>query len=97
MGTKAKPDEFDCYDAAADDEPIFVLRARDPLAAELVREWGTRYANRKHDTIRRRYEKETGEDASNLQFRMSERSLRKSTSAYMCANDMDRWRRENPR
>ncbi len=39
MGTKANPDEFDCYDKAADDEPMFVLRAKDPLAPILVRLW----------------------------------------------------------
>jgi hypothetical protein len=28
-----------CLNKAADDEPIFVLRAKDPRAAETVREW----------------------------------------------------------
>ena len=39
MATKANPGEFDCHAAAADDEPIFTLRARDPLAPILVRLW----------------------------------------------------------
>lgn len=28
-----------CLNKAGDDEPIFVLRAKDPLAAEVVRFW----------------------------------------------------------
>ena len=31
-----------CYDKAAPDEPIFVLRAQDMLAPEIVREWAYR-------------------------------------------------------
>lgn len=39
MGTKNNPGEFDCYANAEDDEPMFVLLARDPNAPWLVREW----------------------------------------------------------
>ena len=39
MGTKANPGVYDGYAKAADDEPIFVLRANDPLAAQLVEVW----------------------------------------------------------
>ena len=39
MGTKENPGKFDCYDAAEDNEPMFVLLARDPLAPVLVRQW----------------------------------------------------------
>ena len=39
MGTKNKPGRFDCYAAAAPDEPIFILLGRDPHAADLVRRW----------------------------------------------------------
>lgn len=39
MGTKSKPGKFDCYEKAEPDEPMFVLLARDPLAAEVVRAW----------------------------------------------------------
>ncbi len=41
MGTKLKPGKFDCYDKAEQDEPMFVLLARDPLAPVLVRIWAT--------------------------------------------------------
>lgn len=39
MGTKDTPGKFDCYDAAEDDEPMFVLLARDPIAPLLVQLW----------------------------------------------------------
>ena len=39
MGTKANPSAFDCYENAADDEPMFVLLARDRIGADLVRKW----------------------------------------------------------
>lgn len=41
MGTKNNPGEFDCYDAADPDEPMFVLLARDPLAPILVELWAS--------------------------------------------------------
>lgn len=37
MGTKREGDR--CYDAALDDEPMFVLLGRDPSAPALVRQW----------------------------------------------------------
>ena len=39
MGTKNNPGEFDCYNNAAPDEPMFILLARDVLAPGLVRQW----------------------------------------------------------
>lgn len=39
MGTREKPGTFDCYSAAAPDEPMFVLLARDPSASLLVGLW----------------------------------------------------------
>lgn len=47
MGTKNNPGKWDCYDKAEPDEPMFVLLARDPQAATLVRQWA-------HDRFRRR-------------------------------------------
>jgi hypothetical protein len=32
-----------CFNRAAPDEPIFVLRANDPLAPDIVREWARQY------------------------------------------------------
>lgn len=39
MGTKNNPGDYDCYDKAEPDEPMFVLLARDPLAPDLVDLW----------------------------------------------------------
>lgn len=39
MGTKNEPGRFDCFDKAEADEPLFVLRAKDPVAAATVRVW----------------------------------------------------------
>ena len=41
MGTKNKPGAFDCYANAADDEPMFILLARDKHAPALVWLWAT--------------------------------------------------------
>ena len=47
MGTKANPGKFDCYASADENEPIFILRANDPLAPVLVREWCRQYSLKK--------------------------------------------------
>ena len=39
MGTKNNPGQFDCYQNAGPDEPMFVLLGRDKHAAGLVRLW----------------------------------------------------------
>lgn len=39
MGTKINPGVFDCYANAEPDEPMFVLLARDELAAAMVSLW----------------------------------------------------------
>lgn len=39
MGTKAQELESGCFAKAADDEPLFVLRAQDAIAPHIVRTW----------------------------------------------------------
>lgn len=39
MSTKQNPGPFDCYAKLKDDEPYFVLRAKDPDAPALVEAW----------------------------------------------------------
>lgn len=36
LGSKANPSQFDVYKTLPDDEPYFVIRARDPLSSALV-------------------------------------------------------------
>jgi hypothetical protein len=45
MGTKNNPGKFDCYANALPDEPMFIVLARDPEFADLVRRWGRRRRN----------------------------------------------------
>lgn len=42
VSTKENPGAFDGMERAAPNEPIFTLRAHDPLAADLVHEWVSR-------------------------------------------------------
>ena len=44
MSTKRDPGQFDCYAKLGIDEPYFVLRAKDPVAGDVVREWVRRRA-----------------------------------------------------
>ncbi len=39
MGTKNNPGDYDCYDNAEPDEPMFVLLARDRMAPDLIELW----------------------------------------------------------
>ena len=43
--TKNEPGKYDCYAKAADDEPLFTLRAKDPVAPYLVMAWRYLRAN----------------------------------------------------
>ncbi len=36
VGSKANPSQYDCYNDLSEDEPYFVIRARDPLSDALV-------------------------------------------------------------
>lgn len=82
MGTKTDPGEFDCYDRAEDDEPIFVLLARDEDAAALVHEW----AKRRHARLIERY----GYTAA-----WPEGEAQQIVEAQSCAETMTRWRHEH--
>ena len=79
MGTKNNPGEFDCYENAEPDEPMFVLLARDPLAPYLTRQWASM---RWMETLRQ-------EDAD------LERERRKVLEAMNCADVMESWQMEN--
>ena len=79
MGTKANPGQFDCYAAAADDEPLFVLRAKDPLAPALVHEWANRY------------EDATMRELGGVVH--ERKGLEKSDEARVCARAMRLWRK----
>lgn len=67
-----------CFNKAADDEPIFVLRANDPIAARVVRQWATQYLEDKR-------ENSTDGTLTNVQ-------VSKAQEARGLANQMDAWR-----
>lgn len=83
MGTKNNPGNFDCYDKADADEPMFVLLARDPKAAKLVRTW----AYSRIDTLL-----EGSKQIGDLH-----RDLNKVKEALACADAMDAWLIEAPK
>lgn len=83
MATKRNPGEFDCYAAASEDEPMFVLLGRDECAPERVEEWA-----------RKRLRKLFGQLASSAPPDDEEelRIIRKIAEALQCANEMRTWR-----
>ena len=80
MGTKNNPGDFDCYEAAATDEPIFTLRANDPLAPGLVEIWAQQY-----DSLKHRY---------SVTGTITEEQRKKIQEARQCAEAMRVWKRE---
>lgn len=90
MATKANPGKFDCYAKAGDDEPIFVLRAKDPVAQYLVAAWVSLRTGRSLDHITRLME-----DAI-YELRRSGRTLlpdlsEKAIEAEQCSKQMRTW------
>ena len=85
MGTKNKPGQFDCYDKAEADEPIFVLRAKDRYAPDIVRQWADKF--------------ELGESIRNSDGRgpqpLEGTQKEKWEEAVKVANQMERWRWKN--
>jgi hypothetical protein len=67
-----------CLNKAADDEPIFVLRANDELSANLVRRWALEYAAQKN--------RQTGD--------INPKQMAKINEAYALAHAMDEWPRK---
>ena len=79
MATKNHPSEFDCYTKAEADEPLFTLRAKDPLAPVLVRLWAEMRAI-------------TTPNIDALPNRRASHERRKRAEALACAAHMEEWR-----
>lgn len=73
----ANPDS--CLNRAADDEPVFVLRANDPLAGHVVRYWSACYAADKQ--------------ATNPTRLLTPAQVAKVEEARLLAARMDAWQR----
>jgi hypothetical protein len=78
MATKNNPGAYDCHRAAAPDEPLFTLRANDPLAPGMVRGWAMQ---RVHQIL--------GGQKPNVPAQWA-----KVAEAIKCAEDMEVWRAE---
>ena len=76
MGTKNDPGEYDCYENAEPDEPMFVLLARDPHAPPIVRAWADYYES---------------EGLEGFDEKPSEDRTRKAAEARACAESMEQW------
>jgi hypothetical protein len=68
-----------CLTAAADDEPIFVLKSTDELAPDIVIKWALAYRMQKIEAH--------GE--------MTDKQIAKYEEALTIAGDMRRWREEH--
>ena len=86
MGTKSNPGKFDCYFKAGDDEPLFVLRAKDPLAANIVRRWADSYQ------LRKEIDNSKGHGPEEL----TEIQRERLNEALAVADAMDEWRLNVP-
>jgi hypothetical protein len=81
MGTKRQPGAFDAWEKAEEDEPMFVLLARDPLAPAVIEAWATL-----------REAEIEAQMAANLMSKADEnREWSKVDEARACARLMRRW------
>lgn len=85
MGTKQNPGEFDCLDKIYDDEPFFVIRAKDPVAERVIRYW-----------VYLRIEKWIRENPGRNRDEIPVEYQRKLEEADQCSIDVSNWRRDNP-
>lgn len=81
MSTKAEvlADPNSCLNKAGDDEPIFVLRANDPLAPEAIEKWALEYIKTKTN----------GRKTSILD--LSDNQLKKIQDAFNVARSAQVW------
>jgi hypothetical protein len=68
-----------CLTRAADDEPLFELRANDELAPDVVRRWAFCYVNAKGGT----------------RLHLTKAQIAKVDEAHAIAREMEHWREMN--
>jgi len=68
-----------CLTSAADDEPLFVLRANDELAPMIIRAWADAYFESKKDD----------------KFNVTDVQRAKYREAFAIANEMEHWKRNH--
>lgn len=97
MTTKANPGKFDCHAKAADDEPLFTLRAKDPIAPQLVLIWKAIRAGRYQEA---EFQLKMATRRWDLALATEGRTIlppdsAKAIEAVQCATDMAVWHRDN--
>lgn len=96
MGTKNNPGSFDCYEKAEPDEPMFVLLARDPRAANLARLWAALEYGNPYDAVL--VFNDLVQDALyGPSDDVQEKINAKVEEANACAEAMKDWRHQNGR
>lgn len=89
MATKKNPGKYDCYANAEDDEPLFVLLARDILAQYFVAAWAALRADDLAAAHRLMTEARDALKASGK--RTLPYNSEKSIEAQQCAKSMRTW------
>lgn len=79
-----------CFAAAADDEPLFVLRSTDPRAPNIVREWARQYYGNKI-ADRLQVPPALSEDELSAFHTETERRMVKHREALALADKMERY------
>lgn len=92
MATKNNPGPNDCYAKAAPDEPIFTLRAKDPVAPILILVWRALRAGSIETAVH--LIRTAPIDENILGDKMIPFQHPKSIEAGECAAAMQRWRIE---
>lgn len=87
MATKQQELIDGCFARAVDDEPLFVLKATDELAPEIVREWARRYLLSKLHFVLT----DLGEPIRTPEIHVAR--VQKYQEALELADQMDAWRK----
>jgi hypothetical protein len=88
--TKNEPGKFDCHAKAADDEPLFTLRAKDPIAPAMVRAWRFIRAGELVKAVHEMGKATRALEASGRPLLPLD--CEKSAEAQACSSAMEAWR-----
>lgn len=91
MGTKNNPGNFDCYDKAHPDEPMFVLLGRDPRAELLTKLWANLESSDIYDAVQT-FNELVQQELYNTNGGDIAHTVAKAEEAVSCAEAMAAWR-----
>ena len=96
MGSKLNPGTYDCYEMAEDDEPMFVLLARDPVACHLVSIW-SKLRLHDHEAAKKIFDDLITSHVGNAERKgllPDTTDEKKAAEAMLCSLQMGEWIRE---